>query len=72
MEVSNRVREVRTAANLTQANLAEKVGVSRQTIISIEQGGYTPSIRLALQLAGVLRTPVDDLFTLQRDPGESR
>ena len=69
MEVSNRVREARTAAALTQAALAERVGVTRQTIISIEQGGYTPSIKLALQLAEALRSPLTELFWLEPEPG---
>jgi putative transcriptional regulator len=70
MELCNRVREVRTAASLTQAALANAVGVSRQTIIAIEQGGYTPSIKLALLLASALHTPVDELFSLHPASGE--
>lgn len=72
MELSNRVREVRTTAGLTQAALANTVGVSRQTIIAIEQGGYTPSIKLALLLASALHTPVEELFSLHPDPGGPR
>jgi putative transcriptional regulator len=71
MQVSNRVREVRSAADLTQAALAEMVGVTRQTIISIEQVGYTPSIKLGLQLAGALQTPVEELFWLEPDQRKS-
>jgi putative transcriptional regulator len=71
MQVSNRVREVRSAADLTQAALAEMVGVTRQTIISIEQVGYTPSIKLGLQLARALQTPVEELFWLEPDQRKS-
>ncbi|MCL9972148.1 MAG: helix-turn-helix transcriptional regulator [Candidatus Pacebacteria bacterium] len=55
---------MRLQADLTQVALAEKVGVTRQTIIAIEKGDYTPSVSLALRLAKVFKTPVEDLFTL--------
>lgn len=50
---------------LSQAELAEKVAVSRQTIIAIERGDYNPSVKLALQLARVLKTTVEELFDLE-------
>ncbi len=50
---------------LTQAQLAEMVSVSRQTIIAIERGDYSPSVRLALQLAKALGTTVEELFELE-------
>ena len=59
--VSN-LRELRTRADLTQAQMAEAVGVTRQTIIAIEKGNYTPSILLALKLARALQVPVEELF----------
>lgn len=65
MQVKNQVRQKRFAAELTQAALAQLVGVTRQTIISIEQGGYAPSVKLALQLADALRTPIAELFWLE-------
>lgn len=58
----NRVRPHRLLAELTQAELAERVGVSRQTIVAVESGGYAPSVYLALALAGHLGTTVEDLF----------
>ncbi len=64
-EIGSRLREVRTGRNLTQAKLAELVGVSRQTINYIEQGTYCPSTRLALQLARTLESRVEDLFYLE-------
>ncbi len=59
--VSN-LRELRTRADLTQAQMAEAVGVTRQTIIAIEKGNYTPSILLALKLARARQVPVEELF----------
>lgn len=63
--VRNSVYEARTGAELTQEALAERVGVSRQTIIAVEKGNYAPSVTLALKLAKVLKTPVESLFKLQ-------
>ncbi len=54
---------------MTQQQLAERVGVTRQTIISIERGRYKPSIELALRLARVFRQPVESIFELE-DPKE--
>ena len=51
---------------LSQAQLAELVSVSRQTIIAIERGDYNPSVKLALQLAKALRTTVEQLFELEK------
>ena len=50
---------------LSQQQLAEMVSVSRQTIVSIEKGNYAPSVKLALLLAKVLETSVEELFTLE-------
>jgi putative transcriptional regulator len=50
---------------LSQQQLADMVGVSRQTIVSIERGDYAPSVKLALQLAAKLGTKVEDLFVLE-------
>jgi putative transcriptional regulator len=58
----NLVRRHRRALELTQAQLAEAVGVSRQTVVSIEAGDYAPSVYLALALAEVLGTTVEALF----------
>ena len=52
------------AGDMTQQELAERVGVSRQTIISIEKGKYEPSIQLALRLARLFQVPVESLFEL--------
>lgn len=66
----SRVRELRSAAGLTQADLAARVAVSRRTIISIEQGRFDPSLPLAFRLARVLGTRVDELF-IPDDDGEA-
>lgn len=65
MRVENRVREFRLArGGLTQQQMADAVGVTRQTIIALEKGEYNPSLLLALQLARLLETSVDELFAL--------
>ena len=65
MPVRTKVREFRTEQQLTQEELAQALGVSRQTIISIERGQYTPSLELALKLAQKFRLSVEQLFTLE-------
>jgi putative transcriptional regulator len=60
--VQNDVRERRTAAGLSQADLASAMSVSRQTINSIEKGRYTPSLPLALALARYFETTVEEMF----------
>jgi putative transcriptional regulator len=60
--MSNDVRERRTAAGLSQGELAEAMSVSRQTINSIEKGRYTPSLPLALALARYFATTVEEMF----------
>jgi putative transcriptional regulator len=47
---------------MTQAELAERVGVTRQTIIAIEQGRYSPSLEMAFQIARVFQVPLDEVF----------
>jgi putative transcriptional regulator len=66
--LANRVRVARAERNLSQTDLARAVGVSRQTISSIETGQYGPSTLLALRLAAELGVPVSDLFWLEGDP----
>jgi len=60
----NRVRELRLEGGLTQEEVADRVGVSRQTIISIESGRYNPSIVLAYKLARLFAESVEGLFLL--------
>ena len=58
----NRIKELRAKHNLTQEQLAQIVGVRRETIIFLEQGKYNPSLRLAHNIAKILKTSVDELF----------
>jgi putative transcriptional regulator len=60
--MENAIRELRAERSLSQAQLAEAVGVSRQTIISIEGGRYTPSLPLALALARYFGRTVEEVF----------
>jgi putative transcriptional regulator len=62
--VRNEVNKYRTERNLTQEDLALAVEVSRQTIIAIEKGNYTPSVLLALKIARYFKKPVEDVFIL--------
>ena len=64
-QVTNNLTELRKDANITQQSLADQVGVSRQTIISIEKGKYTPSVLLAMNIAHVLSVRVEDIFSLK-------
>lgn len=61
-ELKNNVKEIRVANELSQEALAESVGVTRQTIISIEKGVYQPSVGLAVKLAKKLGKTVESLF----------
>jgi putative transcriptional regulator len=63
--VNNRVREMRLELGMTQGDLAERVGVSRQSINSIERERYIPSLPLALRFARVFGCTVDELFRLE-------
>jgi putative transcriptional regulator len=61
--VTNSIRVLRFAhGEMTQADLAERIGVTRQTVIAIEQGKYSPSLEVAFQIAHVLGVPLDDVF----------
>ena len=62
--ISNTVYTLRTNKGLTQEELAQKVGITRQTVISIEKGNYTPSVHLALKIASAFRVPVEEVFKI--------
>lgn len=62
--IKNEVSEYRIKKGVTQEDLAIKVNVSRQTIIALEKGNYTPSILLALKIAGFFKVPVEKLFKI--------
>jgi putative transcriptional regulator len=65
--VENNLRDIREELGMTQAYLAELVGLSRQSIISIERGRFIPSIETALRLSSALNTPIEKLFWLKED-----
>jgi putative transcriptional regulator len=61
--VTNSIRALRFAnGEMTQADLADRVGVTRQTIIAIEQGRYSPTLEMAFRIARVFRVPLDEVF----------
>lgn len=66
LQVWNNVSQIRKKHTITQQELAEKIGVSRQTIISIEKGNYTPSVLLALKIAQIFSVSVEDIFSLEK------
>jgi len=65
--MDNRVKELRMAAGMRQEDLARRVAVSRQTIISIETGRYNPSLELAWRLSRVLEVRIEDLFLFEEE-----
>jgi putative transcriptional regulator len=61
--ITNDIRSLRfTNGEMTQADLAERIGVTRQTVIAIEQGKYSPTLELAFQIANVFDVPLGDVF----------
>ena len=60
--MTNKIKELRARYNLTQEELANKVGVRRETIVFLEQGKYNPSLKLAHDIAIILETKIEDLF----------
>ena len=69
MAMRNRLKEVRLEKGLTQESLATVVGVTRQTVIAVEKSKFVPSVKLALELASALGTPLADLFWLDSTEG---
>ena len=67
MKLTNHIKQHRARLDLTQQDLAEKVGVRRQAILAIEKGKYVPSALLAFQIAGVLGMKVDALFEMEEE-----
>lgn len=64
LAISNNIRKLRFYHNeMTQKELADKVGVTRQTIVAIENAKYSPSLELAFRIAYVLDTPLEEVFT---------
>lgn len=63
----NRIAELRKAQHLTQQDLADRVGVTRQTIISLENGRYNPSITLAFKLSRTFGQTIEEIFVFEED-----
>lgn len=65
-KVANSVNRLRLKKRVTQEELAQALGVTRQTIIAIEKGNYTPSVLLALKIAVYFHTPVEEVFFVDK------
>lgn len=70
--VTNAIRALRFAhGEMTQAELARRIGVTRQTVIAIEQGRYSPSLEMAFQIARAFAVPLEDVFQYPRSEEET-
>jgi putative transcriptional regulator len=67
MTIRTRIKELRARHNLTQEELADKVGVTRQTMLYIEKGKYNPSLAVAHKVAKVLKSSIEDVFIIEED-----
>jgi len=65
--MKTRIKELRARYNLTQEDLAKKVGVRRETIVFLEKGKYNPSLQLAHDVAHALQTTIEELFIFDKD-----
>ncbi len=66
LEISNKIRKLRFDNDeMTQQELAKKAGITRQTIVAIEKGKYSPSLELAFRLANVFAKPLEEVFSYQ-------
>jgi putative transcriptional regulator len=65
MSFRTRIKEFRARYDITQEDLAKKVGVRRETVLYLEKGKYNPSLMLAHEIAKVLKTTIDDLFIFE-------
>ncbi|WNG45394.1 helix-turn-helix transcriptional regulator [Archangium minus] len=69
--ITNAIRALRFAnGEMTQADLAQRIGVTRQTIIAIEQGRYSPSLEMAFQIARVFKVPLEKVFQYSDSEGQ--
>lgn len=66
--IRNKIREYRARYGMKQEELARRVGVRRETIGNLEKGKYNPSLKLAMDIARVFETTVEDLFTFTEEP----
>lgn len=73
LEITNNIRKLRFFANeMTQMELAERAGVSRQTIIAVEAGKYAPSLELAFRIAEAFGVPITEVFGFQKRPEQEK
>ncbi len=70
--ITNSIRDLRSAAGLTQQQLADEVGVTRQTVIAIELDKYSPSLEVAFRIAQVFRVPLEQVFQYTPPPPKKR
>lgn len=71
--IQNNIRTLRFNHNeMTQQQLADEAGVSRQTIVAIEKGHYSPSLELAFKIAWIFKTPLEEVFSYQPQPEEPK
>jgi putative transcriptional regulator len=68
MAIRTRIKELRAKYNLTQDELADKVGVTRQTLLYLEKGKYNPSLLLAYKVAEALSSSIEEVFIIEDDP----
>lgn len=66
MPFKTRIKELRARYDLTQEDLAKKVGVRRETILYLEKGKYNPSLQLAHEISKALKTTIEDLFVFEK------
>ncbi len=70
--ITNDIRTLRfMTSEMTQAELAKRVGVTRQTVIAIEQGRYSPSLEVAFQMAEVFNVPIEEVFQYPKENNEN-
>ena len=67
MRIKTRIRELRARYELTQEELADRVGVSRQTMLYLEKGKYNPSLLLAYKVAQALNSQIEEMFIIEGD-----
>lgn len=67
MKLNNRLKEIRKQKNITQLALAKRVGVTRQTIIAVEQSKWEPSVKLALEIAAEMQCNINEIFWIESE-----
>ena len=65
MALTTKIREYREKQGLTQSELADLVGVRRETIVNLERGRYNPSLKLAIDIARAVQAPIEEIFVFE-------